>query len=168
MEEPTTSTSGDIEPEEYALFTVPGDTRTALVASVLVNGISLTIEVDTGASFTVISKETCTKKFPHCSIQPTDVKLKTYTGESLVVHVHGQFMVSVQYENQKHNLPFIVAGESGPSLLGRNWLYSLRLNWNSIFRLHDSSIEELLQKYSSVFNDELGNTQRVQSKVLYS
>ena len=91
------------------------------------------------------------------------MKLKTYTGEPL--HVHGQITANVQYQNKKHNLLLIVAGEEGPSLLGRDWLYSLRLDWNTILHLHHNSLSDILQKYSSVFSKGLETLKGFKAKL---
>ena len=50
----------------------------------------------------------------------------------------------------------VIAGDNGPSLLGRSWLYSLRLDWNSIFHISNNSLPDLFDKYSAVFSDGLG------------
>ena len=46
----------------------------------------------------------------------------------------------------------VVAGEDGPSLLGRNWLHLLRLNWSAILTLKDNNLTMLLNKHDKVFN----------------
>ncbi len=99
----------------------------------LINNILLTIEVDRGASFSVISKKTYYELFTSHHLDTSIINLKTYTGESL--KMYGQFMVTVQYHDQKLDLLLIVAGDKGPSLLGRDWMYSLKLDWNTILHL---------------------------------
>ena len=80
--------------------------------------------------------------------------LKTYTGEHLPVV--GDVVVNVQ-----HNQDFVltvVAGE-GPSLLGRDWLKQLRLDWREVHALTKhakGSLDDLLDKYGDIFGDELG------------
>ena len=149
--------------EEYTLFSIPSGSRTPLYATVLIDNSSLIMEIDTGASFSVISKATYNKLFPSRPLQSTNVKLKTYTGEPL--HVHGQITANVQYQNKKYNLLLIVAGEEGPSLLGRDWLYSLRLDWNTILHLHHNNLSDILQKYSSVFSKGLGTLKGFKAKL---
>ena len=125
----------EVEPEdvnkEYTLFNVSTYRKTSLLTTVLINDIPLSMEIDTGAAFSVISKQTYTEHFSQCSLQSTKANLKTYTSESLVIH--GEFTANIKYVSQALDLPIIVAGEDGPSLLGHNWFYLLRLNWNTIF-----------------------------------
>ena len=40
--------------------------------------------------------------------------------------------------------------------MGRNWLHKIRLNWNQIRYVQKSQLQELLNKYSEVFGDDLG------------
>ena len=70
--------------------------------------------------------------------------------------------------DQKSRLELIVAGEEGPSLLGRNWLSSLRLDWNSILNLQDSRLDGLLSTYSSVFTEKLGTLKGFKAKIYVS
>ena len=120
------------------------------------------MEVDTGASFSVISKQNYDKSFASYPLQKTS-KLKTYSGESLTMY--GEFVPSIQYQDQKTKLPLVVAGNDGPSLLGRNWLHSIRLDWNSLFHLADHRLNDLLVKYSSVFSEGLGNLKGYKAKL---
>ena len=53
----------------------------------------------------------------------------------------------------------MVTGD-GPSLLGRNWLKYIRLDWNSIFAvctIRKKTLDTLLKRHESLFTDELGN-----------
>ena len=77
--------------EEYALFTVPSGTRAPLYATVTVDHKPLTMEVDTGALFSVISKATYDQMFSSHPLQKSE--LKTYTGEPL--SMYGQFTTEV-------------------------------------------------------------------------
>ena len=54
-----------------------------------------------------------------------------------------------------------VATGKGPTLLGRDWLEYLTLDWRHIHNVystlsHTVDLEFLLQNYSHVFKDELG------------
>ena len=56
--------------------------------------------------------------------------LTTYTGTPL--KVLGLMKATVDYEQQTVTLPLLVVAELGASLLGRNWLEKLTLNWKTI------------------------------------
>ena len=131
-----------------------------LTVNVGMNGRNVSMEVDTGASLTVISKITM-KQIPHLEITPAAAKFRTYTGE--VITPVGQANVNVKYEDQEKVLTVIVTPGSGPSLFGRNWLHHIHLNWKQIFNEfklgeENESVElkTILDKYLAVFKEELG------------
>ena len=61
----------------------------------------------------------------------------------------------------------------GPALLGRNWLRRIYLDWKTIGSLRatqtpaavQKSLSDLLDKYSTVFTEELGKMESVQIKL---
>ena len=53
----------------------------------------------------------------------------------------------------------------GPTLLGRNWLSSLELEWSQLHRLHNGALEEVLRKHSSAFQEDLGTFKDMQVKI---
>ena len=90
--------------------------------------------------------------------------LTTYTSELL--EVAGQILVEVKHGRQVKQLPLYVVKGNGPSLMGRNWLQHIKLNWQSlnIASVPDSKtqninwqkqIESLIQTHKNVFVDEL-------------
>ncbi len=112
-------------PPEYTLNSIPDHKSQPIEVTVFVNGTDLQMEVDTGAALSLISESTWSAKFPTCSLQPTDVKLRTYSGDPL--EVKGTLNVTVQYKSELAELPLLVVKGQGPSLLGRNWLSAIRL-----------------------------------------
>ena len=55
--------------------------------------------------------------------------LTTYTGEKL--SILGKLIIDVKHCKQHKQLPLYVVKGNGPSLLGRNWLTEINLNWNT-------------------------------------
>ena len=84
------------------------------------------------------------------------LSLRTYTVEKLTVL--GEASVSVTYGkyHSVHTL-YVVEG-NGPTLLGRDWLHSILLDWASIKAVSgvDSRVDMLVQKYPEVFQEGLG------------
>lgn len=62
-----------------------------------VNDVSLEMELDTGAAVSVIPEEISNTKFPKVKIQPSDIVLKTYTGERIKPVSVAE--VSLKYQN---------------------------------------------------------------------
>lgn len=60
------------------------------------------MDLDTGAAVSVLPERMFNTKFPKLKIQPSDIVLKTYTGERLKPVGVGK--VSVKYQNQCKNL----------------------------------------------------------------
>lgn len=92
-----------------------------------VNAVRLSMELDTGASVSLISERTYHEHFTSTKLTLSDIRLKTYTGEKL--KVLGKISALVRYRGQECLLPL---RESGPSLFGRNWLQKIRLDSGSI------------------------------------
>ena len=59
-----------------------------------------------------------------------------FTGQK--VPVVGKILVNVQYEGQCKQLPIIVVEDDKQSLLGRDWMLEIKLNWSKI--LHSNSV----------------------------
>ncbi len=78
------------------------------------------MEVDTGASVTLMSKARCQELFPKASLRDSSVLLRTYLGERLPVV--GEMDVQVQYGQQARDLVLTVVSGDDTSLLGENWL----------------------------------------------
>ena len=103
------------------------------------------MEIDTGAAVSIISDRTHTslpylEKLP---LQPTQVTLRFYTGES--IPVLGELLVNATCQGTNHTLPLLVVKEDGPSLIGRNWLTKIQLDWKNIFTVTgERQLDELL------------------------
>ena len=113
-------------------------------------------KIDTGAAVSLISEQQQKSLLPEATIQPSTLKLKTYTGEQM--SVLGELPVEVNYEDQTANLVLVVVAGDGPRLFGRSWLQHLRLDWKTIANVAPThtSLEQLLEQHSPIFKDELG------------
>ena len=70
-----------------------------------VNGVPLEMEIDTGASLSIMSEQTKQQKFPNLEVKLSLVVLKTYTGEQLTVL--GQMEVDLYYKVRKHDYRYM-------------------------------------------------------------
>ena len=73
--------------------------------------------------------------------------------------------VQVFYEGQTTTLPLVVVKGDGPTLLGRNWLSKIRLNWDKIHYMTSPGLHELLSKYDELFQERLGTFKIVRLRV---
>jgi hypothetical protein len=83
------------------------------------------MEIDTGSSVSLMSKQSFNSVFGKCELASHSAKLRTYTGEEILVL--GSLVVEVQYNEQKESLTLLVIDSKGPNLMGRDWLTGL--NW---------------------------------------
>ena len=129
--------------------------------------VDVPIQLDTGAAVTVISEATLAKvkeTTPALRLQPTEVKLQTYTGDE--IPVVGRVAVKVQHLQQEEQLSLIVFAGKRPNLLGRDWLSKLKLNWKSIFSTQiQGTLQDVLARHEAVFGPELGCVQGITAKL---
>ena len=139
---------------------IAGDrSRAPLTQKVKLDGADLMMEVDTGAVASVISEETyrqlwTTPRRP--KLKPSDVHLRTYTGER--IEVKGQITVEAKYGGSTQLLDILVVGGKGPSLMGRDWLHKLKPNLSVYYmgRKGSLSLQGLMDGHRDLFKDELG------------
>ena len=158
----------DEESGTYSLYRTCSKVTDPITVTVVANKAELQMEVDTGASASVISESTYQHLWPGNppSLQQTSTRLRTYTGEAL--KLLGSISVKVEYDQQVEQLPLLVVSGTGPSLLGKDWMAKLRLNWGQLLhtiQAGSTDLEQVLQKHSSVFKDELGLVKNTTAKI---
>ena len=129
--------------EVLGIFTVKDSGkvgRTPIHVSVMLHQKSCKMQLDTGATVSILPKVLYDQQFNQWPLRTTKVKLKGYNG--VQIPVCGEVHLPVVYEQQELVLPLIVVDGDGPPLLGRNWLQQLKLNWSSIF--HVSKTDTLM------------------------
>ena len=93
--------------------------------------------------------------FPRQTLKEADVALRTYTAEKM--SVLGQCQVNVKVNGQKKQLVLTIVEGGGPSLLGRDWLKHLQLDWQQIAKVDSTNkLEKLLQDYEEIFKEGTG------------
>ncbi|XP_062575345.1 uncharacterized protein K02A2.6-like [Saccostrea cucullata] len=141
----------DNENEHWPIFSLSGENRgvNAMKFSVTLEGIPIEMDLDTGASISVISEQLYHTHLQNkVTLCPSEAILKTYSGEPL--GVLGEVKVNVKYQTQMKTLPVVVVKGNGPALFGRNWMEAIKLDWHSIHFMAGD-----LKKYS-VFDNKLG------------
>ena len=130
------------------------------------------MELDTGSAVSIITHELYMKKFNEIPLQKTELLSKTYTEENITPV--GVLKANVEYKGQQPLLLdlYVVKGK-GPVLMGREWLYKIRLDWCAIKSLNVSKVtlpakerlDTILDKYSDVFEDKLGTFKSAKAKL---
>ena len=163
----TTVPEEQVDEESYKMCTLRDKSSDPIVVIWLLNGEPTDMEYDTGISLSIISQDTYAKVSKSSCIddlQKTDVKLKTYMGES--IPVLGKVRMHVKREDQEEVLPVLVVKGTGPNLVGRDWLNKIKVNFWEVHSLtNQHPLEELLEKHSVVFK-ELGCLKGVKAQLL--
>ena len=76
------------------------------------------MEVDTGSAVSIISDSVFNSVFEPATLQETEPKLCTYSGEKLPIK--GKITCEVSYGGQTYTLQLIVLAGEGPGLLGHD------------------------------------------------
>ena len=86
-------------------------------------------------------------------------------GEELALK--GRLTVRVVYGQKEATLPLLVVDGSGPSLLGHDWLATIKLDWHSLNKVQTepapptNTLQDVLQRHGDVFKKELGTVRGV-------
>ena len=93
--------------DEYALLNVtsPGK-ATPWNVIVDMEGVSVSMQVDTGASLSLMSETTFREYWPQRELVPSEVRLSSYSGES--IPVLGSVDVKVTYKCQSFTIPLVI------------------------------------------------------------
>ena len=134
-----------------------------ILVQVKLDDCLVSMEVDTGASMSLMSEATYGELWPGRVLQPSQVRLQSYSKET--IPVVGCCYVNLEYKGQTAKLPLLVVAGSGPTLLGRDWLGQVRLDWQQIHQVHSVSLQELLAKYPAVFKEGLGTLKGYEAKI---
>lgn len=126
------------------------------MACIEVEGLEIMMEVDTGASVSLVSERTYNKYWPNKRLEKSAVTLRTYSKEKL--RILGSMTVSVKYKEQRHRLPLLIVAGDGSSLLGRNWLEQIKLDWHNLNNVtsQDRLLDQVLEDHQSLFEEGLG------------
>ena len=103
------------------------DTKGGPKVTLEVAGLDLELDVDTGASVTVLPQHVYSQYLKHVQLQKSKTAMRSYSGQPL--RVVGEATVPVRYGNQ-HTMGrmLVVHAPSKPPVLGRNWLQSIKLD----------------------------------------
>ena len=140
--------------DELSLYHLGCHSSKPIIVEVELNGTMVSMEVDTGAAVSLMAQAVQERLFPQATLQATTTNLRTYTGEAM--KVIGKFPVTATYANQSKALTLYIVPGNGPTLLGREWLQHIQLDWKSIARVSKDPLQQMLDKHASIFEDTLG------------
>ena len=121
------------------------------------------MEIDTGASISLINYETFVKLYGNKTrINPTSSRIRTYTGE--IIKPKGSTEVQIEYNGRKSRGRIIVIDVNCSNLLGGDILRKIKLirneslNTNQVkeYIVYDVKLNNVLLQYTNVFDSGLG------------
>lgn len=95
------------------------------IIKMLVNGVPLEMELDTGAGVSVLPHNILKEKLSVYKVQPTLVKLKAYDGA--IIEPIGAVEMFVDYKSIKKKCKFLIVSSDNKPLVGRDLWQSLAL-----------------------------------------
>lgn len=135
----------------------------------LINGKEEEMELDTGAAVLLIPWELYKSTLSQLPLQPTDVMLKTYTGEPLAPE--GVIQVQVKLNKLCAKLPLYIVKVNAPPSFGREWLKVIKLNWKDVKTVHatvtreNENLQAVLKRHAAVFSPKLGTLREIQARL---
>ena len=74
----------------------------------------------------------------------------------------------MQYTDQEVSGTLLVVSGNSPSLMGRDWLQKIQLNWHAICQVvkdKPQMLEDVLQKHAVVFSEKMGVAKNIVAKI---
>ena len=141
----------------------------AIMVGILIEGVPVQMELDTGAAVSLLPFSVYQEKFRHIPLQKASTRLRTYmyrsTGEKISPRGEVVVNLKVQKNREYARLPLIVVDGRGPPLLGQNWLASISVNWHDIKavrvvdeRRMEETLEALKIKYPQPWRNGLARS----------
>ncbi|CAG2235627.1 unnamed protein product [Mytilus edulis] len=151
---------------KFTQFHFGNKSNEAYKVQINVNECEIAMEIDTGASVSIMSEDTYKEYKSKFRIEPTSAKLEHTWGEQ--IPVIGRAIVNVNYKESKTTITIVK--RKGPNLLGRDWLNKLQLDWKDIFSVVGSDnqsrdLNVILEANKEVFKDELGTVKGMKAKI---
>ena len=142
-----------------------------IYVSLQVENVNFKMELDTGASVSVIGIQQYRQYFSHLPLKKTRLRLQMYNKS--VSHPRGVIQVEIWHKGGVHSLPLYVIDHGDQPLLGRNWLREIKLDWPKIKALRTVSnekekaagIEAMKKKYASVFTPGCGKMKHIKASL---
>ena len=145
--------------DSYNMYNLRGTQGKPYFVNVQLKNCYLDMEIDTGASLSIMSEET------YHSLWLIQSRPELQSNHNEAAHLHqrtnqgtGTITVHVCGKEQKLSMPLLVVAGYGPSLLGRDWLAQLKLDWQELlYQINQSeyTLQTILDKQKVVFKDRL-------------
>ena len=146
----------DYDDDNYCVFNITDEKVKPYVIELKVNNENVKFIIDTGSPVTIISESVGKKVCGKNELLPSKHDLTCYAGFD--IEILGMTNVDIIHNGSNFCLPlFIVKGDK-PSLLGRDWLKKVKLDWKNVLGQISFNgknfLEKILSDHSSVFDGD--------------
>ena len=145
------------------VYDVNAISRSEISVQLKIQNNHYSMQLDTGCDLSLAPMSYFKRVCPDVDMQPSNVLLSTYTGET--VHPLGEAYVKVEYS-------VLVVQEGTSALFGRNWLMDIKLDWKNLPGLNhigpifpsasapqgNPTLDSVLQQYDEFFQLSLDVT----------
>lgn len=126
-----------------------------IMVQIEIEGKKLNVEIDTGASRSIIPESIYKKLFSDCKLESTPVRLRMYNGE--IILPIGQVWVTLGNKHLKTRGCLVVVRNGSRPLLGRDLMKRLGFDISSLDYVDTSNpATQLIKEYSELFDGKLG------------
>nr|XP_034959630.1 uncharacterized protein K02A2.6-like [Zootoca vivipara] len=132
-------------------------TQRKLHVTVLIEGASCDMEIDTGSAMSIVSWSTLKRLLPRLSKRQLDqhrVHLRDYQGNDIPIVGVGRFWVV--FKEFLGLLQLVVVEGPRPTLLGLEWFDALGMEVTGINSISNAETEALINDFAEVFDGTLG------------
>ena len=151
------------EPVELLLNHLVEDNN-AIQLTVYIEGKPVLMELDFGATISILSSSTWTKLFPGQELKRTNTVLKTFSGEQL--QPISCTDVNVRYKSQSATLLILVLEGEGQDLFGRNWLEYILIDWQSMHQVKEDKLHTTLARHEKIFPEGVGKVKDMRQRFM--
>ena len=160
--------------EIFIIKSINGRLSNKIMITPEINGKSVQMELDTGSSVSLMSHKQFRNLFGNkVKLNDPESILKTYSGET--IEQVGIYRPTVSYNGHEAVLKLCVIKNDGPALFGRDWLNSIKVDWNHVFLVNSvrqenskitaNRVQSILKKYPEVFSDGIGKVNGIKAKL---
>ncbi|KFD64442.1 hypothetical protein M514_23466 [Trichuris suis] len=133
------------------------DSPKKIRVTVYIEGQPLTMEVDSGSNFSLISSSTYKMLWPNRGPAITKGHLQLLDYQRNPIRLLGFCDVNVTFKQNHGTLRLLVSKGNQESLLGLQWFPTLGLNISGVTQVTEgSAIEDVLREFQDVFSETLG------------
>ena len=165
----------EFEEEEEFIFTTEiksNKNKNTFMIRMNLKGKVVPMQIDTGSGVTVMPESSFRETFSEKELilQPTNQVLRSYNGTT--IPLAGEVHVPVKSSGETTVLRLLIAQVPHRStVLGRDWLQKLKINWENVFSTAGTlqevkSLDALLKKHGNIFSSKLQELKGTKARIV--